>query len=251
MNPITGGVIVFVCVFGGALLGMVLHKVLPEAHLQSNSTDVVKLATGLVVTMTGLVLGMLVSSGLTFYNLQKTELMQVCAKAILVDRVLGEYGPETQNARIELRGAIVVTMHHIWPDDKSQQADLKPLKNFSKMYQEVEALTPKDDQQRAHKAEALSLATQLYETHWLMFIGLQGNSISGPLLSIVVCWLTIIFLSFGLLAQRNVTVIVTLIVAALAVSAAIFIIREMYDPFGGVFRLTPGPVLNVLSEIGQ
>jgi hypothetical protein len=69
---------------------MFLRTVLPQEHLQSKSTDVLKLATGLVVTMSGLVLGMLVSSGLIFYNSQKSELLQLSAKVILIDRLLAD-----------------------------------------------------------------------------------------------------------------------------------------------------------------
>jgi hypothetical protein len=51
MNPIeTGAAVVFACVFGGALFGMFLHTVPPEQHLQSNSTEVLKLATGVAGT---------------------------------------------------------------------------------------------------------------------------------------------------------------------------------------------------------
>ena len=95
----------------------------------------------------------------------------------------------------------------------------------------MQALSWNNDRQRADKQQAADVSKQVYETEWLMFIGSEGNSVSGPLLVIVVSWLTAISISFGLLAQRNATVIVTLIIAALAVSAAIFIIWELYPPY--------------------
>ena len=51
--------IVFSCVFGSALLGLFLGKVLPEHHLSQDSKDVVKLGTALVATLAALVLGLL------------------------------------------------------------------------------------------------------------------------------------------------------------------------------------------------
>ncbi len=58
MSPMAIGWIVFACVFGGVLLGMLLRAVLPEYHLSAESKDVVKLGMGLVATMAALVLGL-------------------------------------------------------------------------------------------------------------------------------------------------------------------------------------------------
>jgi hypothetical protein len=58
-----------------------------------------------------------------------------------------------------------------------------------------------------------------------------------------------IFISFGIFAPPNSTVIVTLIVCALAVSAAIFIIMEMYAPFEGILKISPAAVRDALSQM--
>ena len=62
MNSLTISLLIFACVFGGALLGMFLRAVLHERHLSADSKDVVKLGTGLIRTMTALVLGLLIAS---------------------------------------------------------------------------------------------------------------------------------------------------------------------------------------------
>jgi hypothetical protein len=251
MSALEVGGIVFLCVFSGAMVGMFLRTVLPERHLQGSATDVIKLATGLVVTMTGLVLGMLVSTALTFYNLQRTELQQACAKLILMDRILAEYGEDTRQARSALREVVAITLDNVWPEDQKQRSNLKPVHGMSNLYQELQALAATSDKQRFDKEQALSIATQLYETHWLMFIESGRNSSSGPLMTIIVSWLTAIFISFGLLSERNATVFAALVIAAIAVSAAIFIIEEMYDPYGGMFRLSSAPLVKVLDQIGH
>jgi hypothetical protein len=62
MSSMMTGSIVFACVFGGALLGMPLRKILPDDHLSSDSKDGVKPEMGLIGTMAALVLGLLISS---------------------------------------------------------------------------------------------------------------------------------------------------------------------------------------------
>jgi hypothetical protein len=59
------------------------------------------------------------------------------------------------------------------------------------------------------------------------------TSVSMPLLVVLVLWLTVIFISFGLFAPFNGTVIASLFVSALGVSGAIFLILEMYERLHG------------------
>ena len=62
MNTTLTALIVFGCLVGAVLLGRALRRLLPEAHLATESKDTVKLAMGFVATMSALVLGLLVSS---------------------------------------------------------------------------------------------------------------------------------------------------------------------------------------------
>jgi hypothetical protein len=86
--------IVFVCVFGGALLGIVLRTTLPEEHLSAASRDVVKLAMGTIATMSAVIMGLLVASAKGYYDTQNAELTQMSARIVLLDRILAHYGPE-------------------------------------------------------------------------------------------------------------------------------------------------------------
>jgi hypothetical protein len=51
VNPITVSLIMFACVFGGAIVGMFLRVALPEKHQTADSKDVLKLLIGLIGTM--------------------------------------------------------------------------------------------------------------------------------------------------------------------------------------------------------
>jgi len=93
-SMMTGG-IVFACVFGGALLGMLLRRILPDDHLTSDSKDVVKLGMGLIGTMAALVLSLLISSAKGSYDAQSSEVAQLSANIVLLDRSLAHYGVRT------------------------------------------------------------------------------------------------------------------------------------------------------------
>ena len=55
--------IVFMCVFGGGLLGLFVRTYLPDHHLSEDSTAIVKLGAGLMATLAALVPGLLVARG--------------------------------------------------------------------------------------------------------------------------------------------------------------------------------------------
>jgi hypothetical protein len=137
MIAVTVALITFVCVAGGALVGLLLGAVLPPRHLESDSKDTVKLGMGLVATMTAILLGLLIAS------------------------------------------------------------------------------------------------------------------VSPPLLGALVCWLVLIFFSFGLLAPRTPIVAVTLCLCALAVSSAIFLVIDMYSPFSGVVRVSSVSLQTALDRLGK
>jgi hypothetical protein len=81
------------------------------------------------------------------------------------------------------------------------------------------------------------MAFGLGKMRWLMFEE-RSSSISMPLLAVLVFRLAIVFASFGLFAPSNATVITTIVLCALAVSGAIFLIVEMYTPFKGLIQIS-------------
>ena len=61
MNTQITSLIIFGCLAGAVLLGNGLRRLLPEHHLSGDTKDAVKLAMGLVATMSALLLGLLVA----------------------------------------------------------------------------------------------------------------------------------------------------------------------------------------------
>jgi fluoride ion exporter CrcB/FEX len=78
--------VVFACVFVGALLGIVLRRTLPKHHLNEDSKDAVKLGMGLIATMAALVLALLIASAKSSHDTQTTEVTEMSADFILLDR---------------------------------------------------------------------------------------------------------------------------------------------------------------------
>ena len=245
MNTNLAALIVFGCLAGAILLGRALRRFLPEDHLTADSRDTIKLAMGLVATMTALVLGLL-SSAKGAYDTKRSEVIQMAAKVAFLERVLGLYGQEATEARAGIREAVEEAVRQMWPEEARVSARLAPdTRAGNAVYSAIEGLSPHDDAQRKLKDQATTLATDFAQLRSLL-LAQSVASISMPMLIILVSWLVVIFLGFSVLAPPNATVMFALMVSSLAVSGAIFLILELDQPFAGLIRISSEPMLNAL-----
>ena len=88
------------------------------------------------------------------------------------------------------------------------------------------------------------------QTRLLMFEQL-GAGISWPFLAVLVFWIGVLVLGFGLLARFHATVTVTLLVGAISVAGALFLILELSQPFQGIMRVSDEPLLKAMALIDQ
>jgi hypothetical protein len=243
--------VLFVCLVGAALLGRRARCYLPEDHLSADSKDAVKLAMGLVATMTALVLGLLVSSAKDGYDTKRSEVIQMAAKIAFLDRVLNLYGPEAADARSELRAAVADAVQRIWPTDRSGPAQLAPNQQVGDaLYVAIQRLSPHDDTQRELKAQVVTLMVDLGQLRSLL-VAQSIPSISKPMLIILVLWLVVIFFGFSLIAPPNTTTTLALVASAFSVACAIFLILELDHPFGGLIHIPSEPITNVLTHLAK
>lgn len=253
MSSIASSSIVFAVVFGGALLGMFLRRLLPENHLSDDSKGIVMIAMGLVATMTAIVLGLLISSAKSSFDALSHEITGTSSDIILLDRTLALYGTETKEARDLLRSAAGNALDFMELKESAAPAHLAvstQTRDADSIFEKIQGLLPKDDRQRSLKAEALSILREIQKTRWLMYEQ-QANFISMPMLVILVLWLTVLFISFGLYAPTNGTVVTSLLVSALSVSCAVLLILELYAPYKGLIKISSAPLRAALMQLGN
>lgn len=249
MSSLAISTIVLACLFGGALLGMFLRSRLPEHHLSPESKDVVKVGMGLIGTMSALVLGLMVGSAKSSFDAQKAGLTQMSAKIIVLDRALAHYGAETKEARELLRAGVTRILEQVWPEGGSAP-QIAPSAAGEVVYDKIQQLTPKSDAQRSVQNQALSIAVDIAQARWLLFQQAE-TAISTPFLVVLVFWLTVIFMSFGLFAPVNATAVITLLLCSLSVSGAVFLILELDRPFEGMLQIPSTVLRNALAQLGR
>ena len=223
------------------------RRLVPAEHLSGDSKDVVKLALGLVGTMTAILLGLLISSAKDSFDTTRSEVTQMAAKVALLDRAQKLYGPEAMAARRALRDTTADGVRQTWPAERTGPARLDPNQQMGDaLYVEVQRLSPQNDTQRDFKTQATNLMVQLAELRAQAI-----PSLSKPLLMALVSWLVVIFFGFSLLAPANPTSTLASVAGAFSVAYAVFIILELNYPFAAAIRIPSEPMTNVLNQLAK
>lgn len=253
MSSIAVAALVFGCTFLGALAGLLLHARLPDHHLEGDSKDVIKLVMGLIATVAALVLGLLISSAHRSYEAQDAEVQQIGVQLFQLDRALERFGPDAKDARDLLHRIVHTEVERASTPGGMQAAIDSPMdaqKAAAQLTDRIVILSPKTDSQRFIQSRALELLAGLAHTRLLLNEQARG-AISWPFLVVLVFWLTVLFLGFGLFARRNATVVAALLLGALSVAGAVFLILEMNRPYSGVMQISIAPIRNALTQMSR
>ncbi|PCK83344.1 MULTISPECIES: DUF4239 domain-containing protein [Rhizobium] len=253
MGSLLLGGLVFVFLSTATTIGLIVRGRLPDHHLTAESKDVIRLATAVVGTLSALALGLLIASAKSTYDNAEVEMRTAAARVLLLDRVMAQYGPETDKARQLLRELIEKRLSHGWSAETTDEASGKALgeyQDIEAVQGDLRALSPRDAVQLSLQARALEVSGMLAETHWLLVeSGKEG--LPWAFLAVLVCWLGLLFATFGLQAPANPTLLSILLVCALSVAGAIFLITDMANPYVGLIHVSDAPLQSAIERLGK
>jgi len=246
------GYAVLAVVFASALLGMLIRRKLPESHMSDETKNLVTLSMGVVGTLTALVLGLLIATASGTFNTRNGEITVIAAKVIQLDRLLRRYGPEADAIRDLLRRYTAMRFQDLFPQGSAKSVLQNPrtITMFEELEDRLAAMEARSGNQRWLQSQAQALTADLTEVRWLL-VEQDVLGIPVPVLLVVVFWLCLLFMSFGLFAPSNATVTVVLFLCALAVAGAIQTILDLSRPFEGVVRVSGRPMRHALEVISH
>jgi hypothetical protein len=249
LSSIGISLITLLSTFAGGVLGLFAHTRLPQSSLDGPSKDVVRLGMGLVATMTALLLGLVTASAKGTFDVEQAAIRTTATKLLSLDRDLARYGPETQAIRASLKTLLAYRIEMTW----GHQVKLPPSQTTARaeaLETQILALSPRTEEQRWFRSQALDLVGDVLAMRWSM-LGTASESKDLTFLTVVIAWLTLTFISFGLFAPRTVTVVGSFLVAALSVAAAVFLILELNTPLSGQIMVSGEPLRFALANLGQ
>jgi len=237
-------------VFAGGVLGLLVGRLLPEKYQSDDTQRIVQTATGMISLITALVLGLLVATAKGKFDTTNQTTEALAAKLMLINRQLVKFGPEANDARELLRKYTIARIAATWPDEAGAKPgdSPPPWKLLESLQQSLSGLTPKTEAQRSETAVASEAAVDLEKTTWLE-TAQAASHVQQPFVVILIAWLFVLFVSFGLFAPRNVLVVVALFVGALAIAGAVLLIVDMDLPYEGMLVVSPEPMQQALAQM--
>jgi hypothetical protein len=248
MSALAICLIIWALLVGGALAGVLLRRLLPDHHLDTHAKDIVRLGSALIATIAGLVLGLLINSAKSTFDVQRDEIRQLTANFILLDHQLERYGPETRPVRVHLRDMVVTVIDRIWKESAIHAGPFTATPATMAAEQAIQSLTPTNDSQRRYQSQSIQTLNAILQVRAILYEE-SGAQLPTPFLVIVVFWLFILFVSFSLFSPLNPTALGAILVIALSGAGAIFLVIEMSEPFTGLMRIDSEPLRQALPRL--
>jgi hypothetical protein len=254
MVSVWAGTCVAALTFGGGLIGLALHRTLPQKVVAGALRDMTGAVGGLLSLLTALVLGLLIWTAYGVYSGQVASVRNLATQVLQFDLALAEYGPDAAQGRVKLRDDANHVIERIWGarSDKNfvTVTYAQTIANLHDRQAYLNSLHPNSDQQKGALAAAKQAADAIAQTRLQMAVALT-DAISRPLIAIVVGWAVFIFVGYGLMHASDVAAVVTMAVGAIAVSTAVYLVVDLSQPYSGLFQVSPQPLQDVIQELGR
>jgi hypothetical protein len=258
--------LVLVILLGSTALGLLVRPLLSERHRSREAIEFVQLVVAMLMTFAALVLGLLTTSVKSSFDKVGNDARALAVQLIQLDRSLRQWGAETRPTLELLRAYTAAAIATTWTSEPRPPGDYYPIRvstgsgshlessAMGDMLAHIEAdirqLEPHDLMHRRLAITCIAQFERLMQTRWRL-IEESGSSISTPFYVVLVFWLAVVFASFGLNAPRNALSYTTILLGALSIASAIFVILELDSPFDGLFTVSSQPMRDALAYLSQ
>ena len=251
----------FVLLCASAVAGRTLLRRLPDQHRSAQTLAFVQTVSGLLVTFTALVLSLLITGVSADFKKAGTDLGRYAAGLIRLDTDLAAYGAATVPVRAMLRSYTAAAIASTWPGEPRPSGTYPVAEghgqdidapNLGALLEDaalgIAALQPATVAQTRLQASALDHMDALRDLRWTL-VDEAHSGISPPFVAMMMVWLVIVFLSFGLNAPENATAAAFIVLVSLAVAGAIFVILELDGPLDGLVTVSSESMRHALAHL--
>ena len=255
---------VLLCASG---LGLFVRPLLSERHRSRETADIMQLVVTMLVTFAALVLGLLITSAKASFDAIDTDIRGYASDLIELRRMLNEYGSDTKPVQQALRIYTAAAIATTWSDERPPPGDYYPKtvrrtltdadiesSALGGMLADIELrlreLVPPDAMHQRLLGDCLNQFERLLDQRWKL-IEEAHSSISLPFYLVLMFWLAIVFGSFGLTAPRNAISYTMILLGALAIASAVFVILDLDAPFTGSLVVSSQPLRDALAHLSQ
>ncbi|MGD0851628.1 hypothetical protein [Bradyrhizobium sp.] len=240
----------FFAILAGGATGMTLRVRLPKAHLNAETREMIRLGASLLATLVAVIISLTIASAKSSYETQDAHFRQLAAYLVEVDQLLAQYGPEATAMRQQMREQVPAAIDRIWHEKAtaSQDTAFTARSLAEQLYTAAAALSPNNDTQRGLKSRVEQAIADIARTRLSMFA--DGDTpVLTPFMLILIFWLMVVFVSFGLFVEPGPVVFAALLVFALSISTALFLVADLSRPFVGLMQIPKEQLKHTLAPL--
>ena len=205
MNHYVLSIVVLALILASAAVGSHVRASLADHHFAEESLAAMRIAVGLVATLSALVLSLLISSGKSSLDLVNTALQHNSVAMIQLDRTLSQFGPSADGLRTDIKDDYGRWISFLFSNKTGTTAEAESRQILQHTYEiqgKIFALKTPELGQDKFRSHAMELWDDIFAGRWLALEHRRG-SIPTPLIVVLVGWLTVIFGIFGFSAPRT------------------------------------------------
>ncbi|GAA0635326.1 hypothetical protein [Brevundimonas lenta] len=236
----------FICLLAAGLGSLFAHVRLSPRNLQDETNTTIRLVANLFVVMASLLLGLMANSAKTTFEASNANIHAFATEIILLDRTVRGLGPAGDETRAHLRAYLRQAVHDRPVAVENHAAG----ETLQKAGDSLRAIRTTNLQQTALWNDARLMFRQVERDRWVL-IGRGEGRVPHPVIGMLIVWLMMIFASFGYRAPRTPVVLASFIGSAALLSASLYVIVDMNEPYWGAIQTDPAPLHRALAEVSR
>lgn len=252
--------IVFALLCASAALGFMLKAQFLAPYMQTEALNFLGVIIGFLVTIASIVMGLLINAAKSSIEATEDHWANYAALLIRLDQSMRNYGPESEPIRRRLQSFTAAGIVNFWRDElipagvsyvdvrrKSREAVHQVLtETLNCIKLDILQLKPADPFHERLAADCFDQYKDFAMARWSL-ITEPERSLPARFLNMLMSWLMVIFLCFGLRTTVSPLVIIALALAGITLSSMTFTITDMVDPYKGRFNISSKSMRNALE----
>ena len=254
--------VVFVLLVASAVAGVFLRARLPAPHRGQETFDFLRAVTALLVTFVALVMSLLLASELNSYSSAFRDRAHYASTLAELDACMRNYGAGLEEERRRLHGYTAAVIASTWPrEPKPTGVDYPDPSKFPLVGEvptlggimnaigvAIAGLQPSDPLHANLARRCGEVFSTVMAARWSV-IEDAHRALSTPFAGVLIFWLMLVFLSFGMQAPQNPPAAVIIVIAVVSVASVMFVLLDLDLPYGGLFGIPSTSMRLALSDM--